>query len=271
VSSGASPDPPPRPRDDAPHAPVVLWCGGCYPWFDVETYLAALPAIAAAVPDVRFRFAGLDGVATGDELPLARRIRAVVAASPELARRSEMVAWLPYAERGRLYADADVGVCTYGDHLETRLSMRTRVIDMVWGGLPLVVSAGDEMSRVVQADGLGRVVAPGDPDALAAAVIALVRAPDERRAASARARALALGALSWDDQVAPLARWCDTVAGGTIAASARAPLADALVALHDGRSRELTDALHRVAWRAGNAWRLARRAGMGPLFRRVWS
>src|SRR5262245_18594134 len=33
VSSGASPDPPARPHDAEPHAPVLLWCGGCYPWF----------------------------------------------------------------------------------------------------------------------------------------------------------------------------------------------------------------------------------------------
>ena len=248
VSSGASPDPPARPRDDTPHAPVVLWCGGCYPWFDVETYLAALPAIAAAVPDVRFRFAGLDGVAVDRELPLAGRIRAVVAASSDLAARSEMVPWLPYAERGRLYAEADVGVCTYGDHLETRLSMRTRVIDMVWGGLPLVVSAGDEMSRVVETEGLGRAVPPGDPGALADAVTALVRAPDARRDASARARALATSRLSWDHQVEPLARYCDAVAAGAVAGPRRRRSARRL---NDGRSA-VADALHQLA--RGNAW-----------------
>ncbi len=221
------------------------------------------------MPDVRFRFAGLDGVAVDRELPLASRIRAVVAASPDLAARSEMVPWLPYAERGRLYADADVGVCTYGDHLETRLSMRTRVIDMVWGGLPLVVSAGDEMSRVVETEGLGRVVPPGDPVALADAVTALLVAPDARRAASARARALATGPLSWDRQVGPLARYCAAVAAGAVAATP--PLADPLVVLNDGRTVELADALHHVAWRAGNAWRLARDAGVGPLLKRVWS
>jgi glycosyltransferase involved in cell wall biosynthesis len=269
VSSGASPDPPARPRDDTPHAPVVLWCGGCYPWFDVETYLAALPAIAAAVPAVRFRFAGLDGVAVDRELPLASRIRAVIAASPDLSARSEMVPWLPYAERGALYGGADVGVCTYGDHLETRLAMRTRVIDMVWGGLPLVVSAGDEMSRVVEAEGLGRVVPPGDPGALAEAVTALVAAPDLRRVASARARTLALGALAWDRQVEPLAQYCGEVAAG--GAVPRPPLADAIASLNDGRSVELADALHRIAERTGNAWRLARTAGVGPLLKRVWS
>ena len=269
VSSGASPAPPDRPGDAVPHAPVVLWCGGCYPWFDVETYLAALPAIAAAHPAVRFRFAGIDGVALDHELPLARRIREVVAASPVLAARSEFVPWLPYAERGALYAAADVGVCTYGDHLETRLAMRTRVIDMVWGGLPLVVSTGDEMSRVVETHALGRTVAPSDPAALATAVTALLADPDARRLASANARALAEGALSWDRQVAPLAHYCADVAAGRVASRPALPLAGAIAQLNDGRTRELADALRRIGRRAGNAWRIARSEGIGPLLERV--
>ena len=268
VSSGASPDPPERPLDGTPHAPVLLWYGGCYPWFDVETYLAALPAIATRVPDVRLRFAGIDGVGDPDALPRARRIRDT-AAAPALAARTEIVPWMPYAERGELYASADVGVCTYGDHLETQLSMRTRVIDMIWGGLPLVVSAGDEMSRVVERHALGRTVRPGDPTALAGAVTELLADAASRRAASARARTLALGELSWDRQVAPLARWCADVATGVAVPEWR-PSDDALVQLNDGPVRDLADAFRHLAWRAGNAWRLGRRDGVGSVWRRVW-
>jgi glycosyltransferase involved in cell wall biosynthesis len=268
VSSGASPEPPVRPLDETPHAPVLLWCGGCYPWFDVETYLAALPAIAARVPAVRFRFAGIDGVGA-DEVPLARRIREVVAGDPALAARAQFVGWQPYVERGTLYASADVGVCTYGDHLETRLSMRTRVIDMIWGGLPLVVSSGDEMSRVVASHGLGRVVPAGDPGALADAASALLADPAGRRDATARARALALGELSWDAQVAPLAAYCAAVAAGTTTPATTVSPAEAIVRLNDGRERAVADAVRRLAWRAGNAWRLARRRGLGALVERV--
>jgi glycosyltransferase involved in cell wall biosynthesis len=266
VSSGASAAPPERPRDAVAHDPVLLWCGGCYPWFDVETYLQALPAIVAAVPQVRLRFAGIDGVG-GDELPLARRIRDVVAGSPELRARAEFMDWRPYAERGALYAGADVGVCTYGDHLETRLSMRTRTIDMIWGGLPLVVSAGDELSRTVESHALGRVVPPGDPAALATAVSEILGDAPGRRRATANARALAAGALGWDRQVEPLAAFCVAVEAGRIAPRPTLPAAETIVRLNDGLRRRAADAVRRLAWRLRNAWRRARTEGVGPMLR----
>lgn len=269
VSSGASGVPPPRLRDATPHDPVLLWCGGCYPWFDVETYLAALPAIVARVPAVRLRFAGIDGVGDGG-LPLARRIREVVAATPALASRAEFVPWRPYAERGALYAEADVGVCTYGAHLETRLSMRTRVIDMIWGGLPLVVSAGDDLSGVVAGQGLGRAVPPGDATALAEAVCALLDDPGARSQASQRAAALARGELSWDHQVAPLAAYCAAVASGASRPSRAVGDAEALVRLNDGWLRHGRDLGRRIGRRLARAWRGVRsERGGAPVGRRA--
>jgi hypothetical protein len=81
---------------------------------------------------------------------------------------------------------------------------------------------------------------------------------------------LAVGALSWDRQVAPLASYCADVAMGAVAPRPAVPLAHAIVALNDGRGRELADAFRRIAWRAGNAWRLARSEGLGPVLRRMW-
>jgi hypothetical protein len=45
--------------------------------------------------------------------------------------------------------------------------------------------------------------------------------------------------------------------------------AEAIVRLNDGRERAVADAVRRLAWRAGNAWRLARRRGLGALVERV--
>ena len=77
--------------------------------------------------------------------------------------------WTPYAERADLMLDADVGVCTHRRGVEARFADRTRLLDCVWAGLPIVCTAGDAMSDLVAARA-GRVVAEGDPAALGAAL-----------------------------------------------------------------------------------------------------
>jgi hypothetical protein len=242
--SGTSPEIPPAAIPEALRpdgGPVVLWAGGCYPWFDVETYLRAMPLVLRGEPRARFLFAGLGGRDhRGDgpsEHPLANRLRQAVAGSPELEARSRFLEWLRYAERGLAYAAADVGVCTYGDHLETLFSMRTRILDMIWGGLPVVASRGDALSDCLEREEIGTAVPAGDPAALAGAILRLLRDPALRRAMSARARRLAVTSLSWERQVEPLHRYCLQAAAGT---HARA-----------GRLKEAARAL--LAWRPGDS------------------
>lgn len=219
VCSGAPPEPPPRDLSGFPQlqairnrGPVVLWAGGCYPWFDAATYSRAMPRIAARVPNVTFLFAGIDGMdgtsAEASQQQGANELRAAIEAQPELKSRSVFVDWLPYRERGRLYAVADAGACTYGDHLETIFSMRTRVIDMVWGRLPVVTSAGDRVSAFVQENKAGIAVPPGDAAALAESVVSLLDDPVRRSEMAAKCEVLASSAMSWDTVVEPLHRFC---------------------------------------------------------------
>lgn len=269
VPSGAPPELPtcsrvlPSPLERRGAEPVVLWPGGCYPWFDVATYLEAMPQIVRRLPDVRFVFAGTGGVdgrsARVPALALARTMRERVRELSVLDGRSTFVDWLPYADRGGLYAACDVGVCTYRDHLETTLSMRTRIIDMVWGGLPVVASAGDHMSRILETHGIGLTVAPGDPARLADAVVTLLSDPRRRHAMSRAARALAGADLSWDRQVEPLARYCEVTkrrAGGWEQELVRP--AERIVQLNDKWSRRLLDAGTRLSWRMAGARALVR-------------
>jgi hypothetical protein len=43
-----------------------------------------------------------------------------------------------------------VGVSTHRDHLETRLSFRTRMLDYIWAGLPIVCTDGDHFASLVR-------------------------------------------------------------------------------------------------------------------------
>src|SRR5664280_3299763 len=46
----------------------------------------------------------------------------------------------PYTERSDHLLDADVGVSTHFDHVETEFSFRTRILDYLWTGLPIVAT-----------------------------------------------------------------------------------------------------------------------------------
>ncbi len=63
--------------------------------------------------------------------------------------------WVPYGERQNYLLEADVGVSLHLDHVETRFSFRTRVLDYIWVGLPMVLSAGDALSDLVARQELG--------------------------------------------------------------------------------------------------------------------
>jgi hypothetical protein len=50
------------------------------------------------------------------------------------------------------------------------MSFRTRILDYLWAGLPMVVTEGDVFAELITREGLGLVVAEKDPEALAAAL-----------------------------------------------------------------------------------------------------
>ena len=65
-------------------------------------------------------------------------------------------------------------------------------------GKPMILSDVGGFREVVEAHGAGRLVPPGDPAALAAAISDLLADPAERERLAERARSAAAGAFSWD-------------------------------------------------------------------------
>ena len=88
--------------------------------------------------------------------------------------------WTPYAERAGYLLDADVGVSAHHDHLEARFSYRTRVLDYVWAGLPVVTTGGDSVAELVERERLGETVVPGDDEGFATAVSGCSTRPPRR-------------------------------------------------------------------------------------------
>jgi hypothetical protein len=111
--------------------------------------------------------------------------------------------WVPYNERANFLLDADLGVSTHLDHLETAFSFRTRILDYLWAGLPIVATKGDTFEPVIEENMLGRTVPPGDINSLAEAMEELLY--NEQVSQDARMKVRNYSAvLQWDLVLQPL-------------------------------------------------------------------
>ena len=244
---------------------VVLWGGGIYDWLDPLTLLRAVDRLRHDVPEVRLVFLGLL-----HPNPAVPRMRMAVAArelSDALGLTGSFVFfnehWVDYHDRQNYLLDADVGVSTHLDHVETSFSFRTRLLDCIWAGLPIVATAGDTLSELVERRALGITVPPGDVAALEAALLRLLG--DGAFAETCRTNLTALAPeLSWDRVLSPLRTFCRTPrrAADLEASLGLAELSRAFAPVARYRPTLAEDiALTRTYLRDGGAVEVLRRAG----------
>ena len=184
--------------DDAP----VIYFGGIYNWYDPLLVLDTLDELLER--DSRTVVVFVDH--PHPELtPLTAASHARQAARDRgwLGRQVRFESWRPFDRRFELAQISDVAVVTHRPGLETDLSLRTRLVDLLWLGLPVVVTAGGTMARVVAETGAGEVVQAGDSTKLAAAVRRLLDDPDRRRSASEAGRRWA-ETRDWGSAAEPL-------------------------------------------------------------------
>lgn len=187
---------------------VVLWGGGVYNWFDPLTLIRAVDLVRHDVPNIRCYFLGMKH--PNPDVPEMRMAQSLRTLSDELGLTGSHVffneAWVSYDDRANYLLDADIGVSCHFPGIETEFSFRTRILDYLWSGLPIVSTDGDAFAGLVRSEGLGRVVPPEDPEALADALRALTDA-EARRAAAANVRRVAPG-FTWPTVLAPITAVC---------------------------------------------------------------
>jgi glycosyltransferase involved in cell wall biosynthesis len=187
--------PPPDERDEIEQVPkrwaVVLWWGGVWPWLDLDTLLAARARLGRAPVSVVVPTAprpGQSAVAfTAADLDTAASRHGLQA--PEVVALEH---WVPYAQRHRLLNRTTLLAVLHNAGEEAELSFRTRALDGLWAGVPLLLSEGGEVARLAHAGGWGGVVPVGAVNAAAAALELLLGAREQLRCreimASARDR-----------------------------------------------------------------------------------
>lgn len=217
VPFGLSSDPP-RPNRSAitietptirPDDFVVLWAGGIWNWFDPLTAIRAAARLREEVPELRLYFLGLRH--PNPDLPQMEMARQALALAEKLNVLDSHVffreGWVPYEQRVDYLCSASVGISLHFQHVETRFAFRTRLLDYLWAGLPVISTAGDVLSDEICAGGAGLSVAEGDLDGVIAALRSLARDPGRRQQMRGCAKELA-ARHTWPLAAEPLAAYC---------------------------------------------------------------
>lgn len=160
---------------------VLLWGGGIYDWLDPLVIVWAMDVVVKHRSDVKLFFGGIRH--PSPNTVHMRKIEETVRLSEQLDLRDRYVFfndWVPYKDRENYLLEADVGLSLHAAHIETRYSLRTRILDYIWAGLPMIVSTGDVTSELVQQYNLGHVVDFGDVEGVAQAILDLVSQSDLR-------------------------------------------------------------------------------------------
>jgi len=235
---------------------VLLWGGGIYNWFDPLTLLRAMARIVRQRQDVKLFFMGIK-----HPNPHVHRMRMcdeAIRLSRELGLYDRYVFfndWVPYEERENYLLEADVGVSLHLAHVETRFAFRTRLVDYIWVGLPMVITGGDALAERVRQYGLGYTVSYGDVEGVVQAMLRLLNEPDPRGARRERFRAMQ-EEMTWTRAVEPLARFC---------------AAPYLAPDRETRSQQAIPSLPASTWRERfrKGWQVLRQEGPGALWREV--
>jgi glycosyltransferase involved in cell wall biosynthesis len=197
------------PGELAAHHPILppraagerrLLFGGLYDWYDPWTLLEALALLDRPWTLLLIRNPNPESTPQRLFSEVEARCRSL----GWWGSRVQVHDWVPAERRYDLLRDVDLLVAPHKSSLETRLSLRTRFLDALAAGCPVVTSEGGAMSRLLTGHRAGWVAPVGDAPALARVLAEALDAPASRRAG---ARELA-AAFEWDRVLAPLVRFC---------------------------------------------------------------
>ena len=199
---------------------VLIWNGTLIEWYDIETLLTAMHLLSQERNDIKLYFLGTEypilkvKEETGQSLG-GGAVRLAVDRSKELGLLDSTVFfnfdWCGYDETASYLLEADVGVCTNYEGIESHYAFRTRYVDLFWAQVPIVCTQGDVLAELIANRPLGIAVPPEDPQTLAEAIRRAV--DDEQFIAKCRENlAVVREEYQWERTLQPLIRFCQRVA-----------------------------------------------------------
>jgi glycosyltransferase involved in cell wall biosynthesis len=149
----------------------IILAGTTLPWYDYPTLFKALEQVSSNNLDCEMTIMGGN--------PRNRILeKSVETRAHGVGRNVHFTGIVPFRKRANFYREADIGLNIAKPTLEDRLSIRTRIFDYMWGGLPVLTCGSDEYSELVTREGAGFSYQAGNVDDLVSRLL-LIRNKSE--------------------------------------------------------------------------------------------
>lgn len=188
---------------------VLLWGGGVWQWFDPLTIIKAVSNLVPRFPQIKLYFLGIKS--PNPQVPMMQMAVRAKKLAEDLNIFNKNVffcdTWTSYEDRANYLLDADVAVSAHFDLPETRFSFRTRILDYLWAGLPILTTKGDQLADMIAAGNAGEALGYEDVEGWTQALAKLI--DDQQRAQMFRNGSQALAQqFQWNLVSEPLVRFC---------------------------------------------------------------
>ncbi len=207
---------------------VLLSSGGFNTWIDPVVMFDAIERSMKSCPTLSFVSTG--GAIPGHHVDAYAQFQELVRKS-RYRKRFELAGWVQTTELFGYYEAANAALLVDRFTYEGVLGARTRMLDWLAAGLPIVCTRLSEISEDLERRGIALSAEPGDARALSDAIVELVEDPAGAERRGRRGRRHAETTLRAASQLEPLMAWAK--------APARAP---------DGERRAGLDSLPAPAY-----------------------
>ena len=183
---------------------VVLWTGGFNTWTDVDTLFKGLTMAIKENPKIKF-------VSTGGEIPEQDVI--TYPHFTELVNKSDfkknflLMGWINGKDVPNYYFEADIGINIDKDIYEVKLGSKSRILDWMRAGLPVISSNVCELTEIIEKEKIGYTFRPHDPSDLARKLILLSRKKEELAKTAEKAKKYAIKNFIFSETIRPFTEW----------------------------------------------------------------
>jgi glycosyltransferase involved in cell wall biosynthesis len=162
---------------EKPQDNVVVWGGGLWEWLDPQTAVDAVLRVNDEGVRAKLLFMGRTrpNKSVVDRRREDRFDELIARGKGNVSANGE---WVPFAERLAWLRAGKVAIMLHRRTGEAEYSIRTRLFDAIAAGTPVVATAGGFAAELVESEGLGIVVPPGEVAAVAQAIRRLLADDD---------------------------------------------------------------------------------------------